>query len=50
MPKAVNSMPRSSDTAPARCGLVALNGWWRGNWWRLTPPAVPVAFDGGEVS
>ena len=17
--------------------------WWRGNWWRLTPPAVPIA-------
>ena len=36
--------------APARCGLPVLNSWWRGNWWRLTPPAVPIASARGTDS
>ena len=24
--------------------------WWRGNWWRLTPPAVPIASARGHGS
>ncbi len=43
MTKAIDSTFRCNDTAPRQCGLIAINSWWRGNWWRLTPPAVPIA-------
>lgn len=38
------------STAIARCGLDVQNKWWRGNWWRLTPPAVPFASAWGTDS
>ncbi|MCD8351011.1 MAG: hypothetical protein LUC93_10420 [Planctomycetaceae bacterium] len=50
MNKAVNSIHRCNDTATRQCGLIDIASWWRGNWWRLTPPAVPIASDYGVDS
>lgn len=50
MNQAANSIQRRTDTADRQCGLIAIACWWRGNWWRLTPPAVPIASDFGVDS
>ncbi|MCC8189356.1 MAG: hypothetical protein LIP77_01795 [Planctomycetes bacterium] len=43
-----NSTPRGS--AVASVGIARQNWWWRGNWWRVIPSAVPFASSIGPFS
>lgn len=42
------------STVYGRCAETRIDGnlnwWWRGNWWRLNPPAVPCTSDFAPVS